>query len=270
MTLIFATAQAPVSSIGRPSGLGVTAYTDHSINGAQSKNSEEALSSSPARHSSTVDSWSSKFPILVAGDSTDTPPCTTRLAISRAELAMQANWDDAQYTVAVIQAVWSLVLRAYTGNAHICFGYSSPTEASRIFACDLSDIQTPAQLIEFLQLAQQNYSLPLPLKELDISVCNTALSVLVDDGPSITEVSEEVFKQVSEYIFQSAIVVSDRNKSMPFLPPLTFVRRRSHLICFIPGPTYPSRSPSMCLSPSTQSFAQSSDTLMSRSQILQR
>ena len=200
MPLISTTTQSPVSSLHKPSGLCDKASADHPIKDeARLKSNEDVLLNPLTSPLPTIDSWSCKFPVLEADDLTDISPCTTRLAISKPEIATRMNWDDDQYLAAVIQSVWSLVLRAYTGMDQICFGYSSPTEAPHLFACDLSHIQKPSQLVEYVQQFKRNYSLPLSSENREIGICNTALSVLVNDGPRIPQVSEEAFKQVSNH-----------------------------------------------------------------------
>lgn len=171
--------------------------TKNLIETAESKVSYTKMLSPEVESAPLIESWTCNWPVSMVEDPTDISTCSTQLVILKDELQL-ATWNDNEFVVAVMKSAWSLVLHAYTGTGKICFGYISPTEPTHIFSCNLSHIRTPTQLIKLAQESQNRRIFPLSCIGLEKSVCNTALSVQTEDPASITKVSGEPSKQVSD------------------------------------------------------------------------
>ncbi|KAJ5885554.1 hypothetical protein N7495_010064 [Penicillium taxi] len=192
------------------------------VGATESKTGYEDMLRSLFQSTPLIEGWSCNWPVSEVEEVSKS--CSTRLVFPKNDLLTAACYKNG-LTVALMKTAWSLVLHAYTGAEKICFGYTSPIEAPHIFACDVSNIHTPAELIKLAQEPQRSQAFPLPYSELDTAVCNTTLSVLGNDGLGIAEESLQLLKQVSDVSTIYAIVSIgegevrlDLNHSYPQVP----------------------------------------------------
>ncbi|KAJ5304325.1 tRNA (adenine(58)-N(1))-methyltransferase catalytic subunit trm61 [Penicillium atrosanguineum] len=249
MPLIPTSSRTPTLFIDKTSKIREVKEADELVETSDSKSLHGDMLSPIVRSTPSIENcWSCNWPVLVAEDPSEISSCSTQLLVLKNELPF-TTWDDNSFAVAAMKATWSLILHAYTGTGRICFGYMSPTESPHIFACDLSHIQTSAKLIELAQESQRRHNFPLPSNELETDVCNTALSVLYEDGPSITEASGPLFKQdlknaLSAIVrIREAEIILDLNHS-PSRVPIELARHVSHtfktiLQSFVRHPSQP-------------------------------